>query len=159
MSTVRYSLITTAAVALAAATAKTILMLIPPASYGLKLVEYTVSFDGVTAAAAPVLVEVVQSTQAGAGTPGGSPPTPVQYMGRTIAHGITLGYAYGAEPTVLTPIDQQLVDPYKGLFVFPIPPDESFETDTSAGPVKGLGIRCTAPAIVNVRAEMRFERV
>jgi 2-methylaconitate cis-trans-isomerase PrpF len=159
VSTVRYSVITPAAVALAAATTKTILNLIAPASFGLKLVEYTVSFDGVTGAAAPVLVEVCQSTQAGAGTPAASPPTPVQYMGRTIAHGITVGHAYTAEPTVLTPIDQQLVDPYKGLFVFPIPEDESFETDTSGGTVKSVCIRCNAPAIVNTRVEMRFERL
>src|SRR6266404_1688769 len=112
MTTVRYSVITPAVVALAAATAKTVLSLIPPASFGLRLVEYTVSFDGVTAAAAPVLVEVVQSTQAGAGTPSGGPPTPVQYMGRTIAHGITVAHGYAAEPTVLTPIDQNWIDPY-----------------------------------------------
>lgn len=159
MSEPRYSLITTAAVALAAATAKTVLMLLPPASFAIELLEYTVSFDGVTAAAAPVLCEIVQSTQAGVGTPGGSPPTPAQYKGRTIAHGITLGYAYTAEPTALTVIDQQLVDPYKGLFAFPIPDGDEFETDTSAGPIKGIGIRCTAPAIVNVRAEMRFRRI
>lgn len=159
MATVRYSVITPAVVALAAATAKTVLNLIAPATFGIRLLEYTISFDGVTAAAAPVLTEICQSTQAGAGTPAGSPPAPVQYMGRTIAHGITTGHGYTAEPTVLTPIDQQLVDPYKGLFVFPIPEDESFETDTSGGAVKSILIRCTAPAIVNVRAEMRWERM
>lgn len=159
MATVRYSVITPGVVALAAAAAKTVLNLIAPASFGLKLVEYSVMFDGVTATAAPVLVEVCQSTQAGAGTPAASPPTPVQYMGRTIAHGITTGHGYTAEPTVLTPIDQNLIDPYKGLLIFPVPEDESFECDTSAGAVKALCIRANAPAIVNVRAEMRFERL
>lgn len=159
MSEPRYSVITPAAVALAAATPKTILNLIAPATFGIELIEYTISFDGVTAAAAPVLVEVCQSTQAGAGTPAGGPPTPTQYKGRPIAHGITTGHGYTAEPTVLTPIDQQLVDPYKGLFVFPIPDGDEFESDASGGTIKALAIRCNAPAIVNVRAEMRFRRL
>lgn len=159
MSEPRYSVITPAAVALAAATPKTILNLIAAAAFGIELLEYTVAFDGVTSAAAPVLVEICQSTQAGAGTPAASPPTPQQYKGRTIAHGITTGHAYTAEPTVLTPIDQQLVDPFKGLFVFPIPDGDEFESDTSGGTIKAIAIRCNAPAIVNVRAEMRFRRI
>lgn len=159
MAEPRYSVVTPAAVALAAAAAKTVLNLIAPATFGLELIEYSVGFDGVTGAAAPVLVEICQSTQVGAGTPAASPPTPVQYAGRPIAHGITTGHAYTAEPTVLTVVDQILVDPYKGLFVFPFPAGDETESDTSGGTIKALCLRCTAPAIVNVRAEMRFRRL
>ena len=55
---------TSGAVALSAATAKTALMVICPAQFGIDLKKFRVSFDGVTASAVPTLCELVTSTNA-----------------------------------------------------------------------------------------------
>ena len=53
--------------------AKTVILAISAANSGLLVVEFGISFDGVTASAVPALVELVSSTQAGAGTPATTP--------------------------------------------------------------------------------------
>jgi hypothetical protein len=75
----RFTVETTVDVALTAATAKTILSVIAPASGAIRLVELSVSFDGVSATAEPVTVELCKSTEAGAGT--ATSQTPVQSGG------------------------------------------------------------------------------
>jgi hypothetical protein len=80
-------------------TAKTAIDLISGTSNQPSIVEFGVSCDG---ASGNLLVELCQSTQASAGTPGSS-PTPVQLRGwpaQTSAN--TTGINYTAEPTVLT---------------------------------------------------------
>jgi hypothetical protein len=101
MASVGYT-VNSGSVAMAAATAKTILNVIAPSTFGIVLVGCEISFDGITSSALPVLVELCQSSQSGAGTPAGSPPTPIQIRGQTIAHGCTIGHNYSAEPSVLT---------------------------------------------------------
>ena len=64
MADALYSVGTSAAVALAAATAKTILGVKSHANHGLSLVKVELAFDGATAAAVPVLVEVCYCTWA-----------------------------------------------------------------------------------------------
>src|SRR3954469_13604085 len=59
---------TEAAVALVAATPKTVLSAISPAAKDMVLVEMSVGFDGVTASATPVLIELTRSSQGAAGT-------------------------------------------------------------------------------------------
>lgn len=145
----------TSAVALAAATAKTIVNLIAGSAVGIHVVEFGISFDGVTASAVPVLVELCQSTQATAGTSTGG--TVNQLRGRVQSSGITAGVAYSAEATVLTPVKQWLVTPNGGLLVIQSPLGREGETDLSGGTIKGIALRCTAPAIVNTRAYMEFE--
>src|SRR3990172_10403294 len=81
--------------------AKTALMVIPGANSGLLVVEFGISFDGVTASAVPALVELVSSTQATAGTPTGT-PTVTQVRGRvTGGDPPTATRRYSAEPTAL----------------------------------------------------------
>lgn len=140
---------------MAAGAAKTILNVIAPAQFGLVLVGFEISFDGVTASAVPVVVEVGQSSQAGAGTPAGSPPTPVQVRGRTIAHGCTIGHNYSAEPTVITAAYDWWLDPNKGVFDRLWPLGRELEQD----PSKAICCRVNAPAIVNARASFEFERI
>lgn len=140
-------------VALAAATAKTCLMIIAPSTFGIDLRSLEIGFDGVTAANTPVLVEIVSSTQAGAGTPGSS-PTAVQGYGRAITVGFTAGAAYSAEPTVLTTLDAFTLSPNGGLIIRDWPLGEGFDQDVS----KGLGVRLTAAQVVNARVNMKFER-
>lgn len=144
---------TSGAVALAAATAKTVLNVIAPATFGIDLRSVAIAFDGVTASNVPVLVELCSSTQAGAGTTG-STPTILQGYGRAITAGFTAGAGYSAEPTVLTVLDAWTLSPNGGLVIRDWPLGEGFDQDVS----KGLAVRLTAPAIVNSRVTMKFER-
>ena len=74
-----YTVRLTADSALTGATAKTILNVINAANSLIRITGCSVSFDGISATAEPVTVELCSSTQATAGTPGSSPtPTQVQ---------------------------------------------------------------------------------
>jgi hypothetical protein len=147
--------VNTGSVAMVAGVAKTVLNVISPASFGICLVGFEISFDGVTASAVPAVVEVCQSTQAGAGTSAGSPPTPVQVRGQTIAHGCTIGWNYSAEPTVLAPAFDWWLDPNKGTFDRLWPLGRELEQTVS----RGICIRVNAPAVVNARVSMEWERI
>jgi hypothetical protein len=152
-----FTIKTAGATGLSAATAKTILMAIT-GTRPLTVCEFSVSFDGVTASAVPVLVEMVASTQATAGTPGTSPtPTPIRPLGGD-ASIATAAESYSAEPTVLTQTKQWLLTPNGGLLVIQFPlTRETVSTTGASSAGKGVGFRCTAPATVNVRGYMEFE--
>lgn len=153
-----YSLVTGTAFSIATAT-KTALVAIAPAGHGLVLTEFGVSFDGVTASAVPATVEVVQSTQATAGTSGVS-PTITQIRGRaTGGSAPTGGSNYTAEPTVLTVVKKFYVPQFMGLLVIQLPLGREIECDSSGGTIKALGIRVTTTATVNVLAYMEVEAV
>lgn len=156
MAKAGYNLSTGAAVALAAATAKTVLCVIAPAQFGIDLKKVRVAFDGVTASAVPVLCELMTSTLATNSTPGtnNSTGTVVQTYGRSITAGFTGFYASTSEPTTLTAFSTFLLTPVGGLLFYDWPLGDTPDTAVSAGIV----LRCTAPATVNVRAEFSFER-
>lgn len=138
--------------------AKTVLNVIAPAADGLVLVEFGISFDGVTASAVPATVELCQSTQATAGT-AGSAPTPVQIRGRTLTGGSvpTAGCNYTAEPTTLTVLKQWYVSPTSGLIIqFPL--GREAEGDPSGGTIKALCLRVNVTANVNCLAYMEVEK-
>lgn len=142
----------------APAAVHTVLNVISPAGHGLSLVEFGISFDGVTSSAIPVLVEVCQSTQGAAGTPAASPPTPVQVRGRsTSGSAPTSGHNYTGEPTTLTVVRQFYVTPTGGLFIYPVPLGREIECDSSVGTVRALALRITPPATVNCLAYMEVE--
>lgn len=151
-----YSITTGGAVALAAGTAKTILGIRSGATFGLEWVMGEVSFDGVTAAAAPVLVEFCLATFA-TNPPGtaSTAVTPVQTYGKTIAHGMSGAKNWTTEPTVLSVLQERLVDPYKGDFPWEWP----YTRRNDCALNEGFVIRCTAPAAVNVRAGIDVERI
>lgn len=157
MSKTRYSVQTGAAVALTAATARSVLAVIAPAQFGVDLVGYEFSFDGVTASATPVLFELCYSTFATNSTPGtnNTTATVTQTAGRIITAGFTGFYAStaGNEPTVLTPYDSYTITPNGGAVIR----DYNGPTPDSAVS-NGFVIRLTAPAAVNARATMFFER-
>jgi hypothetical protein len=151
-----YSISTGAAVALSAATAKTVLFVLGTASFGVDLTGIEISFDGVTASAVPVLVEVCRSTAATNSTPGtaNTTATVVQTAGRTITAGFTGGYNCTSEPTVLTPIDRLTLTPNGGVLIYDWPRDATLDCDVS----NGFAIRCTAPAVVNVNCTLKLGR-
>lgn len=146
-----YTAETNGDVALTAATAKTILMVINAANSLIRLCEMGVSFDGTSASAEPVTVELVSSTQATAGT--NTSHTIAQCRGSTRTVQATAARNYTAEPTVLTVLKRWLVHPTAGMVLqFPLgrEPEQTVTAD-------GLGIRCTAPANVNAQAYLEFE--
>ncbi len=136
----------------AATGAKTVLNLIAGANQPIQIVEWGISFDGTTSSATPATVNLCQSTQAGAGTPGGSPPAVVQITGRPITAQFTVAHNYTAEPTTLTVIEQFFVSQYNGQMIKQYLPGREPETDLSGGTVKALSIRVNSSATVNVLA-------
>jgi hypothetical protein len=135
----------TAAIALAAATAKTLLELTAGAADQVKIKEWWVEFDGVTATAVPVLVEVLRFSATMTGT--ATPPDPVvKDMANGAAHS-TLKHNATSEGTAGVVLYRHNVPPTSGKHVL-IPLGDEIVV-----PLSGMiGIRCTAPAIVNVIA-------
>lgn len=158
MAKAGYAVRTSSAVALAAATAKTVLMVQSPATFGVDLKKFKLSFDGITASAVPVLVELVTSTNATNSTPGTNNTNENsninQIYGRAIVAGFTAFSASTTEPTVLTVVDTFLITPTGGTVFYDYPLGDTPDTAVSAG----IGLRVTAPAVVNCRASMTFER-
>lgn len=150
-----YSAVTGGAVALSAATAKTILGVKAHANSGVLLKKVKIGFDGVTATAIPVLVEVGYCTWAtnGPGTNSTS-VTPAQLNGRVISVGATAGKTWTAEPTTITALDESLIPAFMGVAWYDVPLGDEYDSAVS----EGFVIRCTAPAAVNVRATMTFSR-
>lgn len=142
-------------VPLAAGVAKTVLGVKSNAAFGVDLRKIAVGFDGITASAVPVLVELVYCTFA-TNAPGtnSTSRTPAQAYGRVVASGVTAASNWTAEPTVITVLKQYLLTPNGGLVIEEFAPDHGF--DCAAG--EGFAIRCTAPAIVDVVATMEWER-
>jgi hypothetical protein len=136
----------------AATGAKTVLNIVAGANQPIAILEWGVSFDGVTSSAVPATVNLCQSTQATAGTAGGSPPAVVQVTGRTIAAQFTVAHNFTAEPTALTIIEQVYVPQFMGVYVKQYPLGQEPETDLSGGTVKALAIRVNTSATVNVLA-------
>lgn len=159
MAKAGYSVRTTTAVALAAATAKTALMVITPAQFGGDLKKFRLGFDGTTGTAAPVFWEIVRSTNATNSTPGTANTNEssaiAQVYGRTVTAGFTAFSASTSEPTVLSVLDANWLTPAGGLLFYDIPLGDTFECDASAG----IGVRLTAPAIVNARVGLIVERI
>lgn len=158
MAKAGYSARTTSAVALTATTARTALMVITPAQFGGDLKKFRLGFDGVTASAVPVFWEIVRSTNATNSTPGTANTSESaaiqQVYGRSITTGFTAFSAATSEPTVLTVVESNWLTPAGGLLVYDFPLGDTYEWDASAG----MGIRLTAPATVNARVSMLFER-
>ncbi len=151
-----YSIVTGGAVALSAATAKSVLGVKAHANSGIQLLKLRIGFDGVTASAVPVLCELGYCTFA-TNAPGtnSTSVTPAQTAGRVLTAGFTAGKNWTAEPTVITVLDEWLLSPNGGAMWLDVP--LGTEHDTALG--EGLVLRLTAPASVNVRATMHVTRI
>lgn len=156
MAEVGYGITTGAAVALSAATAKTVLGVKAHANSGIQCKGFSISFDGVTASAVPVLVEFCYVTFA-SNSPGtnSTSVTPQQRYGRSLTAGFTAGRNWTAEPTTISVLKEFLLSAYNGTFEYQFPLGN--EPDTALG--EGLCIRVTAPATVNCRSTMEVERI
>jgi hypothetical protein len=155
MSKAGYTAPAAASVALAAATAKSVIGVSAPAQFGVDLIKYRLAFDGVSSANSSVTVEVCYATFAtnGPGTNSTS-ITPNQVYGRIITAGFTAASNWTAEPTVLTVIDRFGITPNGGTFVYDAPVGTSPDSAVS----QGFVIRLTAANVVNVLPTLWFER-
>jgi hypothetical protein len=146
---------TAGALALVGGAAKTLVNIIAGATTAPLITEMSAGFDGVTASAVPVLVELGYSTQATAGTPGTSPtPTVIRGKGTSVC---TAAESYSVEPTVLAAFKQWLVTPNGGLLVIQFPLGREPTGDLSGGTNKAVFLRCNAPANVNTRGYLEHE--
>jgi hypothetical protein len=154
MAKAGYSVVTGGAVALAAATAKTVLAVKAPTGSGIDLKKLRVGFDGTSASAVPVLVELCYITYATAGTSTDVSSSIRQLYGRAVTVGATASKAYTVEPTALTVLEEWLLTPAGGLVLYDWPLGDTPDSAVS----EGFALRCTAPASVNVRAGLVWER-
>lgn len=150
-----YTARTSADVALAAATAKSILGIRSGAAFGLLLKDWRVAFDGVAANAEPVVVELCycdwQSNVPGTAS---TSETPVQGSGRVLASGVTAARDWTSEPTALTVLESfPLLHPQAGGII-QLPLGDEYDCGLSDGFV----VRCTAPSSVNARGFLKFSR-
>ncbi len=141
----------TSEVALTAATAKTVLQLLAPTNQRVKILGWGVFFDGVNTAAEPVQVRVIRQTSAGTMTASaGYAVSPVVETVQTV-----VSVAASVEPASSTP--SGIAD------VVECHPQQGYEVKLPMGQeliLAGggrIGIECTAPAAVNVRAKFFFE--
>lgn len=155
MAKAGYSIDSEGAVALAAATAKSVLGVNGTSAFGVDLLGFTISFDGVTSGNGAVLIEICQATFA-TNAPGTASTTVTvdQRYGRAITAGFTGAKNWTTEPTVLTVITGFYIDPYKATFTHDYALGNTPDTPVS----NGFVLRCNAPQVVNCRATMRFER-
>lgn len=136
-------------VALTAETAETVLQLAAPSNHRVKVLRWAVFFDGTSGSAAPVEVILVRQTTAGtmtALTPKKLDDSLSETLQTSAQHTAT------AEPTATDVVDMIEVHPQSGFeIIFPL------GQEVIIGGGDRLGIKCTAPAAVNVRAKMVFE--
>ena len=144
-----YSAATGAAVA-TGTTPKTILAVIAPAQFGVDLKKIHMGFDGVTASAVPVLVQLWRFTTDGTGTAG----TVNQVYGPAIVAGFTMKYNYTVEPTTMTLVDSWTLTPNGGTLFYDWPLGDTPDCAVS----NGFALRTSAVATVNCRATMWCER-
>lgn len=138
----------TAEIALAAATAKTVIQLVAPTNHRVKVLGWGIFFDGVNTAGEPVQVRILRQSTAGTM----SALTPVQVVPVSETIQATAQHTATVEPTAGDVIDMIECHPQQGYEVkFPMG-----QEIVIAGAGK-LGIECTAPAIVNCRAKFFFE--
>lgn len=135
--------------ALAAATAETVLQLVAATNHRIKLLGFSVAFDGASTTAVPVLVELVR--QSTAGTSSACTPTK---RDDSIADTLltTARQQCTVEPTTGDIMEEWLVHPQQGIVImYPL------GMEPICGGGDRIGIRATAPAVVNCRVAMIFE--
>lgn len=135
--------------------AKTVLKLITPTSFSIKLIDFSVSTDGVTASAVPATLDLFTSDETTAGTGVGTAVT-TQVQGEAIAHGLTVGQNFSAEGTTYTVIRSWFVPQFMGILHIQNP--LGTEETSPAGNADSIGLRINVTANVNVLASMKWQR-
>lgn len=140
------------AIALTAATAKTILEIATPSTGTAIPIEWWVEFDGVTASAVPVKIEVGRFSAA-VTTATTITPSKLNYGGNAIASQATVKHTTTTEGAgTASDVEIHRVSPTSGLYVqYPL------GREWSLGASQFWRIRCTAAANVNVTFGIKWE--
>lgn len=136
----------TAEIALTAATAKTVIQIVSPSNHAVEIKRWGVFFDGTSATAEPVQVRLLKQTTAGTM----SALTPVRLSGPAVTVQTSAQHTATVEPTASDVLDIAEVHPQTGYEV------NLLGQEIVLGSAERLGIECTAPAGVNVRAKIHF---
>jgi hypothetical protein len=147
-----YSATTEAEEALGAATAETVIALHSTAVCKPRIIEWGVTFDGTSATAEPVVVDIVRITAAD-GT--SSAATEMAWDPDNPTANSTATHSYTVEPTkTATPLAKYNVPPTSGMVMqYPLGRELVLDSATTSA----VGIVCTAPAAVNVAAYLVWE--
>ena len=136
--------------ALAAATKETVIQVATPSTRKARILEWSVSFDGVTATAEPVVVRIVRQTGAGTASAAVENPMDPDFPAALC----TTQTLFTVEPTSDDFfLEAYNVHPQGGLVLKQYPQGQEIIMDIS----QFLGITCTAPAVVNVCASISWE--
>lgn len=143
-------LLATGEVALSAATTRTVLQLRAPSNHRLKILGWAVTFDGTSPTAEPVQVRFLRQTTDGTFT-GLTPVKLDDSVGETLQ---ATGHhsATSTEPSSGDVLKAVEVHPQSG-YEDTLPYGREF----IVGGGDRVGIECTAPAAVNVRAWIAYE--
>lgn len=151
MAAAGYTVGTAGAISLSAATAKTVLAIVNSSTGLIRLVEFGLAFDGISATAVPVLIELTSCSTTGAGTY--TSHTIQQTRGATRTVQASGRRNYTVEPSTQTTWKRWLVHPQSGIIVqFPLSREPEIITASFT-----MCLRLTAPAAVNCQGYMEFE--
>lgn len=139
----------------AALGAKTVLKLVTPSSFNIKVHEMGISMDGITSTAVPATFEWGTSDETTAGTGGGTAVT-TQIKGRAQAHGLTVTQNHTAEGTTYIIHAGIYVPQFMGMFVIQNP--LGLEPESPADAADSFLIRINTTATVNVLAWLKWSR-
>ena len=147
MSGVRFA-VTTAEIALTAATAKTVLQIVAAANHRIHIQSWGFWFDGVSTTAEPVQARLLKQTTAG--TMSAATPVKVGTYDETLQ--VTAQHTATAEPTASDVYAVKEIHPQQGYQeIRPLGREWIIPGGTR------LGLELTAPATVNVRVEIEGE--
>lgn len=146
-----YSITTEAEEALAAATAETILQLRGATTVKAKIIEWGISFDGVSATEAPVQVRLLRQTTDGTAT-GASE---VVWDADNPTANCTGFHSFTAEPTAGDVLAHYEIHPQGGSLViqYPLGREPTLDNATTSR----IAIEANAPAVVNCTAYLVWE--
>lgn len=139
----------------ATAGAKTLLKLITPSSFNIKIHELKLSTDGVTATAVPATVEWGTSDETTAGTQVGTAVT-TQIKGRAQAHGLTVGQNFSAEGTTYTIQEGIFVPQFMGQLILQNP--LGLENESPGDAADSFLVRINVTANVNILCSVKWSR-
>lgn len=145
-----YSATTEAEEALAAATTETLLQLRGATTVKARVVEWGVSFDGVSATAEPVRIRLLRQTTDGTGT-GASE---VLWDPDAPTAAVTAFHSFTAEPTAGDVLAEYDVHPQTGIVIqYPLGREPVIDNAATSR----IGIDATAAATVNASAYIVWE--
>lgn len=139
----------------ATAGAKTVLKLVTPSTFQIKIHEICVSMDGVTSSAVPATLEWGTSDETTAGTGSGTAVT-TQIKGRTQANGLTVTQNHSAEGTTYTVHQSVFVPQFMGVLVLQNP--LGLEPCSPSDAADSFFVRINVTANVNVFCWIKWSR-